>query len=194
MKLDAASVEAKKFDRRAPQLAFTEFSAQQLGAGRREFDLFAFERPRSVPAHQGGAARPGPARTRRVPEAILQGKARATPRRTASTSTRCRARSSATRRLRARRPSINPRRSPLRWDDLLGPGRNGVVLIEAEQPAAPKGQKTRGRTGARAGDQPRRRLADRGRATRCARSCSRSPTPLPRGRRPCAASTRTASR
>ncbi len=143
LKLAAAWTQAAQFDRRPPQLAFPDFSAQQLGVGRREFDLFALNVPdvhlriKLVPPEQAPLAlaqyqkqyytpSEGHTEKNRVNFDKVPGKVVYDARVKGA-------------------PTIDkPETIRLKWDELLGPGRNGVLLLEAEQPAAPKGQKRPG--------------------------------------------------
>ena len=143
VKLAAASTQAAQFDRRPPQLAFPDFSTQQLGVGRREFDLFALNVPdvhlriKLVPPDQAPLAlaqyqkqyytpNEGHTEKNRVNFDKMPGKIVYDAKVKGA-------------------PTVDkPETIRLKWDELLGPGRNGVLLLEAEQPAAPKGQKRLG--------------------------------------------------
>ena len=142
VKLAAASTQAATFERRPPQLAFPDFSAQQLGVGRREFDLFALNVPdvhlriKLVPPDQAPLALAqyqkqyyttgeGHTEKNRVNFDKMPGKIVYDAKVKGA-------------------PTVDkPETIRLKWDELLGPGRNGVLVLEAEEPAAPKDPKAR---------------------------------------------------
>ena len=192
MKLDAAFAQAAQFERKAPQLAFPDFSAQQLGAGRREWDLFALNvsdvrlRLKLVPADQApfvlaqykkqyyGGENGEHTEKNKVGFDKLPGKIIYDTK------------------IKGSQTGQTPDH-PLKWDDFLGAGRNGIVLLEAEQPNPPKGRSApacrrscRSRASASSGKSRR--------GINSTRSSSRWPTRPRRARPPCAASTQKASR
>ena len=143
MTLGPAGARTARFERRAPQLAFPEFTAQQLGSGRREWDLFALnipevrlrikkiepdQAPLALAEYQKQYYAPGQGHTEknrvnfdRMPGKVIQD-----------------------RKLKTSQAIDRPETVRLKWDELLGPGRTGVLLLEAEQPNVPKGQKKAG--------------------------------------------------
>ncbi len=140
VRLAEAAVQEAKFERRTPALAFPDFSVQQLGAGRREFDLFALNvsdvrlRIKQVPPDQAPLALAqykkqyyGDGEEHTEKEHVNFDKA---PGKVVYDA-----------KLKGSLTVDKPETIRLKWDELLGPGRNGVLLLEAEQPAVPKGQK-----------------------------------------------------
>ncbi len=142
LKLAAAWTQAAQFDRRPPQLAFPDFSAQQLGVGRREFDLFALNVPdvhlriKLVPPEQ-------------APLALAQyQKQYYTPNEGHTEKNRVNFDKAPGKivydaKVKGALTTDKPETIRLKWDELLGLGRNGVLLLEAEEPAALKDQKHR---------------------------------------------------
>ena len=140
VRLAAASTQEAKFERRPPQLAFPDFSVQQLGSGRREFDLFALNVPdvrlriKLVPPDQAPLALAqykkqyyGDSEEHTEKEHVNFDKV---PGKIVYDA-----------KLKGAPTVDKPETIRLKWDELLGPGHTGVLMLEAEQPAAPKGQK-----------------------------------------------------
>ena len=143
MTLVAATEKTAKFERRAPQLAFPEFTAQQIGSGRREWDLFALnvpevrlrikqiapdQAPLALAEYQKQYFDAGQGHTEknrvnfdRVPGKVIRDA-----------------------RLQGAQTTDRTETIRLKWDELLGPGRTGILLLEAEQTNVPKGQKKAG--------------------------------------------------
>ncbi len=142
-KLAADAAQTVRFVDETPQIGFPDFSLQQLSAGRREMAFSARNAPevrvraRLVPADEAAQAliaydkanynrrNGGYQEGKRLDFDHFPGKV------------------VFDQVVGGSRETDKLETVTLHWDEVLGAGRNGVVLLEAEQPAATKGQKKR---------------------------------------------------
>ena len=142
VKLTAASTQAATFERRPPQLAFPDFTAQQLGVGRREFGPVRAQCSRRSSAYQTGAARIRPRSPRAIQKAVLYHWRRSYGKNRVNFD-KLPGKIVYDAKVKGAPIVDKPETIRLKWDELLGAGRNGVLVLEAEEPAAPRDQKSR---------------------------------------------------
>jgi uncharacterized protein YfaS (alpha-2-macroglobulin family) len=140
--LAADSAKRARFSAEIPQIAFPDFTIEQLSAGRREFAFSARNasevrlRAKLIPPADAPGALIAYDKANYAPDGGYTSGHR-------MDFDRVRGDVIFDRKIAGSREEDKPETVTLHWDDILGARRNGVVLLEAEQPTPTRGQKKR---------------------------------------------------